>query len=86
MLKPEQPADAQKTEPSKRFPKKEAWALVDWMNEQMHGKTTTEWTCGNEHDDMEDAVGFLHMLIWSLCGEDESTRGECDDEEKDYDE
>lgn len=44
------------------FPKKEAQAVIAWMNEQMYGDRHTEWTYGDEHDRMRDVADFLRAL------------------------
>lgn len=46
-----------------KFPKKEARALLDWMKVQMYGDKVTEWTYGDEHDRMCDAVDLLSSLL-----------------------
>lgn len=46
------------------FPKSEVQTVLAWMREQMYGKVTTEWTYGNEHDRMYEAVDFLRTLLF----------------------
>ena len=46
-----------------KFPRKEAKALLTWMQEQMSGETATEWTYGNEHDRMAECADLVGMLI-----------------------
>ena len=44
------------------FPRKEAAAVLAWMQEQMHGDTATEWTHGDERDHMAACADFLQAL------------------------
>lgn len=46
------------------FPKNEVQAVLAWMQEQMYGEITTEWTYGNEHDRMYEAADFLRNLLF----------------------
>lgn len=77
----EDPRAMNRNNSAKRFPEAEARVLVDWMREQMYGSTPTEWTYGDEHDAMEEAEGFLNMLLRELCDENVTTRGGLDDGE-----
>jgi len=54
----------------KNFPAREARVVLAWMREQMCGKNPTVWTWGNEHDAMDQAAGFIDMLLWKYCGEE----------------
>lgn len=48
------------------FPKNEIQTLLAWMREQMYGDVTTEWTYGNEHDNMSETADFLSgLLSWA---------------------
>lgn len=51
------------------FPRKEAAAVLAWMQEQMHGDIPTEWTHGNECDRMADCADFIQALVESESAE-----------------
>ena len=63
----EEPEDAKDSDPAKSFPEAAARALYEWMHEQMCGPVHTEWTYGNEHDEMDEAASFIGMLLWKYC-------------------
>lgn len=56
-----------------KFPRKEAKALLAWMQEQMNGETATEWTYGNEHDRMAECADFIGMLVRRESAEENLT-------------
>ncbi len=62
------------------FPEKEAEALLGWMKEQMYGDVTTEWTYGNEHDQMADCADLIRTLVERHNDSVEDV--DCDDEDE----
>lgn len=51
------------------FPRKEAAAVLAWMQDQMNGSTLTQWTNGNERDRMADCADFIRALVDSESAE-----------------
>ena len=66
----EETEDAKGSDPARSFPEAAARALYEWMHEQMCGPVHTEGTYGNEHDAMDEAAGFIGMLLREYCDKD----------------